>query len=54
MTLVKFSELEFAFSFVSSAPECASRALLSIETGDIYYIPMDEEPEELPDDIDDT
>ena len=52
MTSVKFSELEFAFSFVGEAPECACRALLSIETGDIYYIPMDEEPEELPDDVD--
>ena len=52
VTSVKFSELEFAFSFVSEAPECASRALLSIATGDIYYIPMDEKPEELPDDID--
>jgi hypothetical protein len=53
--VAKFSDLEFAFDFVSSGPPLEHSAFLCTETGVCYWhteVGDNEEP--LPDDIDDT
>jgi hypothetical protein len=53
---VSFSDLEFAFDFVSSAGPGENQAVLDRQSGRIYYHSEflgDMEEEEFPDDIDD-
>ena len=53
MPSVKFSDLELAFEFVSSAPQYEATAFISRETGKIYWLSdvIDEDEEETPDDL---
>jgi hypothetical protein len=48
---IKFSDIELAFEFVSSAPMTANVAVICKETGEIFYSSdyddMDEIPEEM-------
>lgn len=48
---IKFSDIELAFEFVSSAPMKANVAVICKETGEIFYTSdydnMDEIPEEV-------
>lgn len=50
----KFSDIEDAFFYVSSGPECEHEAVMNSETGEVYYRSdmsgMDEFPEDIEDD----
>jgi hypothetical protein len=50
---MKFQDIEHAFMFVSMAPKFANSAILSKETGEIYYVSEFGDSDELPDDVDD-
>lgn len=51
---MKFQDIESAFMFVSMAPEFQNSAILSRETGEIYYVSEIGDSDELPDDVDDA
>jgi hypothetical protein len=50
---IKYTEIEDAFSFVSSAPPCENAAYLNRQTGETYFESGMGDSDELPDDIDD-
>ncbi len=50
---MKFDDIENAFMFVSMAPKYANSAILSRETGEIFYVSEYGESDEMPDDVDD-
>lgn len=51
---MKFDDIECAFMFVSGAPESSNSAILSRETGEIFYVSDMGDSDELPDDVDDS
>jgi len=51
---MKFDEIEDAFFFVSSASQFTNSALLSKETGEIFYISDMGDSDDLPEDIEDS
>ena len=51
---MKFQDIEHAFMFVSMSPQLENSAILSKETGDIYYVSGMGDSDELPDDVEDT
>lgn len=54
MPTLKYSDLEMALQFVSSGSIIDARAYISRETGQIYWVSVDNDPEEeIPDDVDD-
>jgi hypothetical protein len=46
----KFDDIENAFEYVSSAPPCENQAIVSLDTGEIYYVSDMGDSDELPDD----
>lgn len=50
---MEFFAIENAFMFVNMAPRLENTAILSKETGDIYYISTLGDSDELPDDVHD-
>jgi hypothetical protein len=51
---MKFQDIENAFMFVSTAPQFENSAILSKETGEIYYVSGIGDSDELPDDVEDA
>ena len=51
---MKFQDIENALMFVSMAPQFQNSAILSRETGEIYYVSEIGDSDELPDDVDDA
>jgi len=51
---MKFEEIELAFTFVSMERECTNSAFLCKETGMIYYTSEIGDPDDLPEDVNDT
>ncbi len=51
---MRFQDLENAFMFVSMAPQSENSAILSKETGEIYYVSGLGDSDELPDDVEDA
>jgi hypothetical protein len=47
---IPFTDIEGAFDFVSSSPDYECSALVSLDTGDIYYVSPDFQDENLPED----
>ena len=51
---MKFQDIENVFMFVSMAPQFENSAILSRETGELYYVSEIGDSDELPDDVDDA
>ena len=50
---IQFNDIENAFLFVCMAPTFEHQAILSRETGEIFYVSEMGDSDDLPDDIDD-
>jgi hemerythrin-like domain-containing protein len=51
---IKFDDIENAFLYVSMTPMFGNQAILSKETGEIFYISETGDSDDLPDDIDES
>jgi len=51
---IKFNDIENAFLYVSMSPVFGNQAMLSKETGEIFYISDMGDSDDLPDDIDES
>jgi hypothetical protein len=51
---IQFDDIENAFFFVSMAPTFENQAILSKESGEIFYVSEMGDSDDLPDDIDDA
>ena len=49
---IKFSDIELAFDFVSSAPMTANAAIICKEAGEIFYTSdYDDDEDEIPEEV---